>query len=111
MTGDEHHSVTHPYDVVDMRKFAPLVRPPFPTNSDATVYLGMFFASVKLTIREMSAGATRVGLSCRWLWRGGVRDVPAGRGHVETLVVDSRRFVRRQNFENRSHVRNRGGRL
>ena len=53
MTDDEHHAVTRQYDVVDMRKLTPLVRLPFPANSDAAVYLGMFLASVKLAMREV----------------------------------------------------------
>ena len=53
MTDDEHHAVTRQYYVVDMRKFTPLVCLPFPTNSDAAVYLGMFLASIKLAMREI----------------------------------------------------------
>ena len=53
MTDDEYHAVTRQYDVVDMRKFTPLLRLPFSTNSDAAVYLGMFLASVKLAMREI----------------------------------------------------------
>ena len=53
MTGEKHHAVTRQYDAVDMRKFTPLVRLPFPTTSDAAVYLVMFLASVKLAMREI----------------------------------------------------------
>ena len=37
---------------MNMRKLTPLVRPLFPANSDAAVYLCMFLASVKLAMRE-----------------------------------------------------------
>ena len=50
---DEHHAVTRQYEVVDMRKLTPLVRLPFPANSDAAVYLGMFLGSVKLAMRKI----------------------------------------------------------
>ena len=57
---------------------------------------------------RVSAGATRVGALYRGWWRRGVRDMPAGRGHIETVAVGSRRLVRRQYLESRPHVRNRG---
>ena len=61
MTDDEHHAVMRQYDVVDMRKLTPLARLPFPANSNAAVYLGMFLASVKLAMREILTNCDESG--------------------------------------------------
>ncbi len=53
MTEAERRSVRRLYAGLDLRKTTPLIKFPFPDNVDTAVYLGMFFASLKLALGEI----------------------------------------------------------